>query len=221
MMRRAAIVLLLLSGCSVDVQDGAGPRRPSPDVEGTVTRASSPAADVDVELHNVATDAKVFDTQSDPQGVFRFYAVPGGLWEVRAESNRSGDFASVRRQFYRADGDGKRRIALDIFGHGARPMAPVANATVTVPSPFAALDFHWSSPPDSGVLARVQLYDALGEDVWRSSWAVTDSARFYGYGTEGSYQGVPVGPGQYQWLVRFQFPDSTDARSHRIPVIFE
>lgn len=215
-------IVLLLEGCAVDVQDGVGPRVPLPDVEGTVLRASTPASDVDVELHNVATDTKMFDTESDLHGVFRFYAVPGGLWEVRVESDRPGDFASRSRQFYRADGDIKLVVPpFDIFAHGAGLEAPIAGAIVVAPTPFTPLDFYWESPPDSGVLARVQIYDDADQDVWRSSWVAADSVRWHGYGTEGSYQGVPVGPGQYEWRVRFQFPDTTEARTERIPLRLE
>ena len=214
--RLAMGVLVLFSGaCAVDVRDGVGPRVPEPDVEGVVLRGATPAIRVDVELHNVATGAKVFETRSNQYGFFAFFDVPSGLWEVRAESDQPGDFASVSRQFYRADGDGRMVVGrLDVSSHGAALAEPAAG-DVTVPTPFDPLDFHWTSPANAGAVAQVQVYDDSSRSVWRSSHVTSDSARWYGYGTEGSYQGVAVGPGSYEWRVEFNFPDTTEARTGR------
>ena len=210
----AVLGLLHAGGCNVDVRDGLGPRVPQPDVEGTVLRGSSPAIRVDVELHDVAGGIKVFDTRSNQYGSFAFAGVEGGLWEVRAESDLPGDFATVSREFFRTDGDGRVRLRdLDIFAHGASLVAPAPGAVVTPPTPFDPLDFHWTSPDVAGAVAQVRLEDATGQDVWRSSPGLVDSVRWYGYGSEGSYQGVPVGPGVYQWRVKFEFPDTTEART--------
>jgi hypothetical protein len=209
-------LLILASGCAVDVRDGLGPRVPEPDIEGTVSRGASPAINVDVELHNVATETKVFDTRTNRQGFFAFFGVNPGLWEVRAESDLPGDFASVSRQFYRADGDGTLSVrGLDVFAHGAGLLAPTAGASVIAPTPFEPLEFHWSAPNISGAIAHVQLYDQAEQSVWKSPRVVVDSVQWYGFGSEGSYQDVPVGPGNYEWRVKFEFPDTTEARTER------
>ena len=86
---------------------------------------------------------------------------------------------------------------------------------MAVPTPFQPLDFRWSFPNIAGAVAHVQLYDQARQDVWKSSSSQADSARWYGYGTEGAYQGVPVGPGLYEWRVKFEFPDTSEARTER------
>jgi hypothetical protein len=210
------IVACLAGGCAVDVKDGVGPRVPVPDVEGTVSRAGSPAVRLDVELADVARDTTLYETRSNRYGFFGFSGVYSGLWEVRVESDVPGDFASVSRQFYRADGDGNFQIrAFDVFAHGASLVAPPAEAQVAVPTPFQPLDFHWSPPNIAGAVAQVQLYDQARQDVWKSGPTQADSVRWYGYGTEGYYQGVPVGPGLYEWRVKFEFPDTSEARTER------
>lgn len=209
-----ALLGLLAGGCSVDVQDGVGPRVPDPAIEGDLLRGSEPAIHVDVELHNVASGVKVFDSRSNRYGSYMFFDVPSGLWEVRAESDVPGDFASVRRQFFRADGDGRVRLrALDVSRHGADMGAPADGAAVPVPTPFVPLDFDWTLPDVAGAVAQVQLEDSVGQNVWRSSTAPATTARWYGFGTEGVYQGVAVGRGLYQWRMKYEFPDTTDART--------
>lgn len=216
--RVLAIVAAVLCavGCDVNVGDGVGPRAPIPDVEGTVSRGTSPAVRLDVELRNVATDIKVFETDTNTDGYFGFVDVPSGLWDLRVESEVPGDFASVSRQFYRADGDGRLRIpAFDVFAHGARLTAPVIGASRLAPTPFDPLDFHWTPPAVAGVVGRVQVTDQAGLDVWKSPSGAADSVRWNGYGTEGAYFGLPIGPGSYEWRVKFDFPDTSEARTER------
>ena len=210
-----AVLVLLSTSCGVDVRDGFGPHVLEPDVEGMVLRGATPAIRADVELHNVASGMKVFETRTNRYGSFAFFEVPSGLWEVRVESDQPGDFASVRRQFYRADGDGRFAAGrLDISNRGVILMEP-SDEAVTVPTPFDPLDFRWTSTGIPGAVAQVQVYDDSSRNVWRSSLGVSDSARWYGYGSEGSYQNVPVGAGKYEWRVKFEFPDTTEARTER------
>jgi hypothetical protein len=167
-----------------------------------------------VELHNVASDIKVLDTQTHRDGSFGFNDVPGGLWEVRVESDVPGDFASLSRQFYRTDDDSTFQLPdFDIAAHGSRLVAPDAGARIIAPTPFDPLDFLWSSPDIPGATAHVQLYDSLGQDVWKSASVQADSVRWYGYGSEGSYQNTAISPGLYEWRVKFEFPDTTEART--------
>jgi hypothetical protein len=209
-------ILLLANGCDVDVRDGLGPRVPEPDIEGAVLRGSAPAIRVDVELHNVASDAKVFDTSTNRYGLYGFPDVPAGIWEVRVESDVPGDFASVSRQFYRTDSDGQLRLPnFDVSTRGGGLVSPAAGAATIVPTPFDPLDFRWSSPDVAGTIAHVQLSDSLGQDVWKSSRAMADSVRWYGYGSEGLYENTPVTPGVYEWRVKFEFADTTEARTER------
>ena len=216
------VLVVLAGGCAVDVRDGLGPRVPEPDIEGMVLRGSSPAIRLDVELHDVVRGIKVFDSRSNLYGAFAFAGVRGGLWEVRAEGELPGDFAAVTRQFFRADGDGRVRLRdLDISAHGAGLVAPAPGAVVAPPTPFDPLDFHWTPPDIAGTAAQVQLEDAAGQNVWRSSLGTVHTVRWYGYGTEGQYQGVPVGPGLYEWRVKFDFPDTTEARTERRPLRLE
>jgi len=220
-MRRSRLIAIgagwiLADGCEVDVRDGFGPRAPVPDVEGTVARAASPAVNVEVELRSVTVDTLVFETDSNVQGYFGFAGVPSGLWELRVESDLPGDFASVSREFYRADTDGRLRIReFDVFAYGARLDAPAIGASAPAPTPFDPMDFHWTPPAVAGAFARVQLVDQAGQDVWTSAVVATDSVTWNGYGTEGTYFGLPIGPGSYQWRVKFDFPDTSEARTER------
>jgi hypothetical protein len=208
--------ILLITGCAVDVQDGVGPRAPVPDVEGMALRGTSPAVRVDVELVDVPRDTTLFESKSTIRGSFGFAGVAPGLWQVRVESNLPEDFDSVSRQFYRSDSHGWFFAGtFDIFAYGAGPRLPVEDARIPVPTPFDPLDFRWTNPTTPGVVATVQVFDEARRDVWRSGRVIGDSARWNGYGSEGQYQGVQIGPGVYQWRMRFEFPDTAIARTQR------
>jgi hypothetical protein len=198
----------------VDVQDGVGPRVPFPDVAGAALRASSPAPHLDVEIRDPGSGRVVLATASDARGRYAFSGVPAGRWEVKISGAAGGDFASVSREFERAAGQPTHLLpALDVFAFGAAPTAPPDGARLARPSPAQPLYFRWTNPPHPGRQARVLLYDQRGDPVWSSSRFAADSALWNGVGNQGPYSGALVPAGPYAWRIKFDLPDSVQART--------
>jgi hypothetical protein len=211
-MTLAVTVLWLLPGCGVDMQDGAGPRVPIPDVLGLVRRAGTPASGLQVELR---TDGgqEVASMATDRSGGYGFDVPGSGAWEIKVSSGRSDDFDSVTRGFQFQDPGPLSLPAVDVYAYGAAVLEPASDTSVVAPSPAQPLIFRWIRPALSGVAARVQLYDSAGAAVWSSSSLETDQIPWNGIGNQGSYQGQAVTAGQYSWRVKFVLPDTSQARS--------
>ena len=76
--------------------------------------------------------------------------------------------------------------------------------------------------PDREVTwARVQVFDQDGHAVWYSLKKVAAEVTWNGVGSEGSYTGLMVPEGDYHWRVKFEFPDSLEARSNRRHIILQ
>ena len=215
-MRVASFALPLAAlfvGCSVDVQDGVGPRVRVPNVQGVVLRTTSPAQGLEVDLR---TDAgqEVATTTTRRSGSFGFADVTPGTWEIKVSAGGPGDFESVTRGFQLGPDPAPLSLPpVDVHAYGASAIEPVDGASVTAPSFIEPLIFRWTRPDMPGVTAHVQLYDAAGSPVWFSSALQTDQVPWNGLGNQGTYQGQPVGPGQYTWRVKFILPDSSEGRT--------
>jgi len=212
-MRMTLVAMLwLLPGCGVDVQDGAGPRVPIPNVLGLVRRASAPASGLQVELR---TDGgqEVASTATDPSGGYGFDVPTSGAWEIKVSSGRPDDFDSITRGFQFQDPGPLSLPAVDVYAYGAAVLEPAPDTSVATPSPSQPLIFRWIRPALAGVAARVQLFDSAGAAVWYSSSLAADQVAWNGIGNQGGYQGQAVTAGQYSWRVKFVLPDTSQARS--------
>ena len=216
MSRRAELLLLLLllvasSGCSPNIQDGVGPRVPIPNVDGSVLRSGAPAAGLKVALRD-SSGVEVAGTVTTLSGYYGFGDVALGTWEVKVSGVSAGDFDSVARDFDLMDSTFSLR-ALDIHAYGAALLAPTDGASQPVPSPVQPVTFRWNLPSLPGVAARAQVLDSGGSAVWYSGGLQTSEVGWNGLGNQGRYQGVVVPPGSYNWRVKFDLPDSSQAKT--------
>jgi len=204
----------------VNVQDGAGPHVPVPNVLGMVERAASPAAAIDVELRTSAGQP-VSSTTTTRSGSYGFDVTSSGSWEVKISAGQNGDFDAVTHPIQFQDPGPLSVPPIDIFAHGAAALGPASGASVPVPSATQPLTFRWTLPAISGARARVQLFDLQGVAVWSSSWLSAGEVAWDGVGNQGSSTGVPAPAGSYAWRIKFSLPDSSEARIASRPLILQ
>jgi len=208
-------------GCSPDFKDGLGPRVPSPNVSGRVEREGVAATAVDASVRNPSNDSTIADAKTDANGAYALGA-PMGVWEIKVKGNLSGDFASVTRGFsISSAGQQVSMSPLDIFAYQATLVAPADAATLQVPSGSNPVTFRWSPPAHPTLSARAQVYDASGQAVWFSAKSPDTSAVWDGTGNQGAYAGVGAAAGLYTWRVKFDLPDSSEARMSSRRVTFQ
>ena len=189
---------LLLPGCGVDVQNGAGPR--------------VPRSGLRVELRNEGGE-RISSTVTGASGAYGFSVTGSGPWEIKVAAGVAGDFDSITRSFW-LQGSGPTELPpLDVYAYGSGLRDPAAGASVTAPSPTQPLTFTWTRPALDGVTARVQLFDSGGVSIWNSSWLDADQVGWNGIGNQGGYQGRSVQAGHYSWRVKFNLGDSSEGRT--------
>ena len=205
------LVLMAIPACSPDVQELAGPRVPVPNVTGEAIRASAPAGGVGVDLRT-NQGVEVASTKTDASGRFGFVDVAQGVWEIKLSGRAPGDFESVTRAF-RLESGSLTIAAMNIYAFGAAAAEPEDGASLPAPNPTQPLIFRWTLPAVPGARARVQVFEGTGSAVWVSSWRESQEASWDGLGNQGVYQGTPAAPGSYTWRVKFELPDSCEARA--------
>ena len=200
-------------GCSPDLKDGLGPRVPVPNVTGRVERDGVAASGIDVSVRDPRDDSTIADAKTDADGSYVVVA-PAGVWEVKAKGKILGDFASVTRGFIVTNvGQQVSMDSLDIFAYEAALVAPSDAATLGLPTGPDPVTFRWSPPRHAILSARAQLYNASGEAVWFSAKSSDSSAVWDGVGNQGSFTGSGLPEGAYTWRVKFDLPDSSEART--------
>jgi hypothetical protein len=208
----ATLVAAVVSGCSPDFRDGTGPIVPIPNVEGTVTRSGSAAPGVGVALRD-STGHDMAKTVTDASGNYGFGNVTSGLWQVKVSGREPEDYDSVTRNFQLLS-PSLTLPMLDVSAHGAGATNPAAGATEPVPTPLHPVLFQFnfpSAPP--GVTARAQVFDSAGKPVWYSGSLKLGESAWNGLGNQGDYQGRVATPGNYTWRLKFDLPDSSEART--------
>ena len=93
------VLVVVAAGCNPDVQDGAGPVVPIPNVGGMVVRGVDGADDLEVDLRTADTATVVASTETDGGGSYWFVEVAAGEWEIKVSSDESEDFSAVSREF--------------------------------------------------------------------------------------------------------------------------
>ena len=90
-----AIGMLLVTACTPDLHETAGPIVPVPNLTGQIVRGGLPVSNHKVKLEVPDADSTVAEDRTDAGGRYEFTAVPAGTWLLKATSTDSGDFASV------------------------------------------------------------------------------------------------------------------------------
>lgn len=209
----AVALALALSGCSPDIHEGVGPRVPVPDVTGEVMRGGSAADNLDVDLRTVEGAVVVQSTATDARGAYAFYEIEPGDWEIKASGDMAGDFDAVSRVVRTVAVAGIKDVPrMNIDAMGAALLEPHDSVTVATPNPFQWMTFRFVLPDAEILWARVQVYEDSGVAVWSSDRALDSEVLWNGVGNRGEHEGRIVAPGDYRWRVKFQFPDSMEAR---------
>lgn len=212
---------LTQAGCSPDMKDGLGPRVPVPNVSGRVERDGVAASAVDVSVRDPNDASTIADAKTDANGSY-VVAAPAGVWEVKVKGRIPGDFASVIRGFVvSSTGQRVSMDSLDIFAYQAALVAPADAAMLALPSPSNPVTFRWSPPRHAITSVRAQLYDGSGEAVWFSAKSSDSSAVWNGRGNQGAFTGVDLPAATYTWRVKFDLPDSSEARTLSRTVTFQ
>ena len=211
-----ALIAMTAAGpwaCSPDFKDGVGPRVPVPNVSGRAERDGAAASALDVSVRDPVDNVSVASTRTDASGSYAI-AAPSGVWEIRIKGKVAGDFDSVTRGFV-VDGAGERvtMVPLDVFAYGAALVAPSDGEALARPSGSNDVTFTWSAPGRSFSSARAQLYDSTGTAVWFSAKGTASEATWDGTGNQGALSGVVMPAATYTWRVKFDLPDSSEART--------
>jgi len=216
----ACVAGLVLTSCSPDMKDGLGPRVPVPNISGRAERDGVPVSALDVAVRDPEGNT-VESAKTDANGSYAL-AAPPGAWEVKVKGKLPGDFDSVTRDLVIA-GSGDR-IALgpmDIFAYGAGLGAPSDDASLARPTQAAPATFRWTPPARIFTSARAQLFDSAGAAVWTSPKSTDSSATWNGAENQGSASGSPAPAGAYTWRVKFEFPDTSAARTATRRILFQ
>jgi hypothetical protein len=194
------------------MKDGVGPRVPLMNVEGEVHRDGAPAARLSVSVRNPSDSRSVASARTGDDGAYAV-AAPTGAWEIRVSGGETGDFDSVTREFTLASPDERLTIpSIDVSAMGAAAVAPADSAEWSMPSSDDPVRFSWTAPSTPVRSARVQVYDQAGAAVWYADKTTATSQTWDGFGNQGAYAGHAAPAGSYLWRVKFQFPDSAEAR---------
>jgi len=215
-----ALAALLLTSCSPDMKDGLGPRVPVPNISGRAERDGASASALDVSVRDPAGNT-VESAKTDANGSYAL-AAPLGTWEVKLKGKLPGDFDSVTRDLVIAGaGDRVALGPMDIFAYGAGLVAPSDASILALPIQATPATFRWSLPTRVFTSARAQLFDSAGAAVWYSPKSADSSATWSGTENQGSASGSPAPAGAYTWRVKFEFPDTSAARTATWRVTFQ
>jgi len=202
------------------MKDGLGPRVPVPNISGRAERDGVSAFALDVSVRDSLGNTLV-SAKTDAYGSYAL-AAPRGAWEVKLKGKLPGDFDSVTRDLVIDDaGDRVALGPMDIFAYGAGLGAPLDNSTLGLPTQAAPATFRWSLPTRTFTSARAQLFDSTGAAVWYSTKSTDSSATWNGAENQGSASGSPAPAGAYTWRVKFEFPDTSAARTATWRVVFQ
>ena len=220
--RRAPLILvaLALGSCSPDFHDDLGPRVPIPNVSGEAERDGAAAPQLDVSVRDPLDGHSVASTRTNGDGRYAIVA-PSGTWEIKIKGALAGDFESVTRGFA-VDGSGEivAMEPLDIDAYGAAPEEPPDGETLALPDSADSVTFRWRSPSRSFSTGRAQLFDSTGAAVWYSPKGLAVSATWDGKGNQAPFAGTALPPATYTWRVKFDFADSSQARTRSSRVTF-
>ena len=202
-------VCSLVSGCSADLNEMAGPRLPLPNVTGRILRDEAPVASFKVELRDPETDEALFDARTDASGVYTFHGVGEGHWVLRADSAERSDWSRSVYEFSVSDPEVLLELpGLDVFSRGLRIEKPGDGGTEDVPTVFDPIEFEWRH---DGLTRAVQirLYEDRdgGAGVWFSNETTATLIRWNGFANQGSYAGRSVPAGRYRWRLRMSHAD--------------
>ena len=218
------MLLLAIAGplpsCAPDFKDSVGPRVPVDNVSGRAERDGTGATSLDVSVRNPTDNASIGSTKTDAGGYYAV-AAPPGTWEVRIRGKVSGDFESVTRGFV-ISGD-QQKVDLppvDVFAYGTTLLQPDDSASLAVPTDTSLASFRWSRPTRPYTSARIQIFDSAGAAVWYSLKTTDSSATWDGRGNQGPYIGTAVPPAKFTWRLKFELPDSSEARTRSRTVLF-
>lgn len=204
-----AVLVLILGGCSPDLQETAGPIVPYPNLRGTVVRDSTPVFDRKVKLAVGDTDSTFAEDRTDRDGNYAFSEIAEGLWTIKVSSSDPGDYASISCSFILATTDEETVIPpIDLSVRGLIVDAPQDGAALPLPGFSSPLEFRWTPPAGEGWEAQVRVYDAQGASVWYSVKDDVDHVLWNGIGNQGSAQNRPVEAGSYQWRIRIEYDGS-------------
>ena len=216
----AFVAWLLLTSCSPDMKDGLGPRLPVPNISGRAVRDGASASALDVAVRDPAGNTAE-SAKTDANGSYALSA-PLGTWEVKLKGKLPGDFDSITRNLVIAgSGDRVALGPMDIFAYGAGLGAPSDASTLAPPTQAMPATFRWNPPTRVFTSARAQLFDLAGAAVWYSPKSADSSATWDGTENQGSASGSPAPAGAYTWRVKFEFPDSSAARTATWRVTFQ
>ncbi len=212
-------------GCSPDTLDGIGPRVPiqaSPNVTGRVVREGLAVPNHKVGLRDPDDHTTLSEDRTDPSGRFELRA-PVGTSEIEVNGLLAGDFASVTLALTVPGDTSLIDLAtpIDLSAYGARLENPPDGARAPPPTPTATIEFHWQMPNRTPSSARLQIYDADGQPVWISAAVLEPSLTWNGVGNQGTYVGRLAPAGDYEWRVKFDLPDGSEARLARRSLAFE
>jgi hypothetical protein len=208
----ATLTATVLSGCSPDFRDGTGPIVPVPNVEGAVTRSGSAAPGLGVALRD-SSGHDMAKTVTNASGDYGFGNVTSGTWQVKVSGGEPGDYDSVTRDF-QLTSPSLTLPVLDVSANGAGATSPADGVTQPVPTPVQPLVFQFNFPSaPSNATAHVQVFDSAGSPVWYSGSLKIGESAWNGLGNQGGYQGRAATPGAYTWRLKFELPDSSEART--------
>jgi len=202
------------------MKDGLGPRVPVPNISGRAERDGVFVSGLDVAVRDPAGNT-VESAKTDANGSYAL-AAPLGTWEVKLKGSLPGDFDSVTRDLVIAGaGDRVALGPMDIFAYGAGLAMPSSGSVLAQPTQTAPATFRWSLPARVFTSARVQLFDSAGAAVWYSAKSTDSSATWDGAENQGNATGSPAPAGAYSWRVKFEFPDTSAARTATWRVVLQ
>jgi hypothetical protein len=199
----AGACALVITACSPDLHETAGPVIPYPNLTGSVMRDSIPVQNMKVKLQVIDTDSAYAVDRTDGRGRYGFSDIAAGSWTVKVTSADPRDFAGVTYTFtFPQDRPSFEVPALDMSLDGLSPSEPADSATVPVAGFSDPMTFSWSPPRKEVWTVQVRLYDASGDPVWFSDKRQSDSIVWNGIGNQGTHLNRPTLPGAYQWRLR-------------------
>jgi hypothetical protein len=202
--------LLLLAGCSPDLQETLGPVVPFPNVTGMIVREGIPVVDRKVKLEAPSVDSTLAEDRTDTAGLYEFTGVAPGTWVLKVSSSDAGDFQDVTCEVSLSE-EGERLTApeMDLSLRGVGFRQPADGAEVGRPTPASPVEFQWDKPTDPEREVQVRVYDAVGEAVWYGPKSTDDRVSWNGLGNRNNYTNRLVPPGSYSWKLRVEIDGST------------
>ncbi len=214
----------LLSGCSPETHESVGPLVPVPNVTGRILRDGAEAEGIQVDLILVPADSTLASVETDDDGEYVFTDVGAGSLMIEAEGEENGDFEDLAYSFVFFSTDTMLQIPdLDISSAALQSLAPQDSAVVATPNLFNPVEFAWQWADEGDPLPRfrVRFYTMSGDQIWYSEKLRELEIPWNGIGSEGEFEGRPVGPGQYRWRLRVYGEDTREFTTDYRHIEFE